>query len=118
MAARADKSSDEFGQAAGAGADIEHAISGLQGQRADEEFAVMKLEDAGLLVGASKLGRVPFKADDAGGRHRAFQISNEPSRRPDRDELYVARARNVDEMDLRCSMRCEHEYSGQSRRKR
>ncbi|MGY4360902.1 hypothetical protein ACVW0J_007395 [Bradyrhizobium sp. i1.7.7] len=40
-AGRADKSRDEFGQAAGAGTDIEHAIPGLQSQRSDEEFTMV-----------------------------------------------------------------------------
>ena len=73
---------------------------------------MVKLEDAGLLVGPCKLERVLFEADDAVGRHRAVQNLQQPSRRLDRDELYVARLRKVDEMDLRCSVRREHESSG------
>ena len=70
---RTDDAGGEFGQSAGARADVEHVIARFQCKRADQEFAVMKLQNAGLIVGLRQRGRVLCETDDAAElRHSVF----------------------------------------------
>jgi hypothetical protein len=55
---RADEACRKLGQATGARTDIEHVITMFQRQRTYQEFAVVKLHDAGLLVGLCERGRI------------------------------------------------------------
>src|SRR4029077_14741987 len=68
-----DDARGEFSQPAGACADIEHMIPRFQCERADQEFAVKKLQNAGLLIGLRECGRILRKTDDAAElRHSMF----------------------------------------------
>jgi hypothetical protein len=63
---RSNEARSKLGKPAGACTDIEHMISRLQRKRTDQEFTVVKLQNARLLVGLSECGCVLSKADDAG----------------------------------------------------
>ncbi|MDH2344169.1 MULTISPECIES: hypothetical protein [unclassified Bradyrhizobium] len=72
---------------------------------------MVKLQNASLLVGAREFGRVSLEADDVMRRHVLSKLSKRPPMRLDRAGLYVSGDGNVDEMNLRCWDRCEHEYN-------
>ena len=52
VALRADRAGDEFGKPSCSGADVEDVLAGLEGERTDQELAVVKLNDPGLFIGA------------------------------------------------------------------
>jgi hypothetical protein len=66
VALRADQAGDEFGKPSCSGADVEDVLAGLEGERTDQELAVVKLNDPGLFIGAGKFWSIPFKTDRSG----------------------------------------------------
>jgi hypothetical protein len=95
-------------------------ISGLQRERADQELAVVELQNTRLLIGLSERGCVLYKADGATNCDiscssiAAFAQLAKRRRAHVRcarmtQKLYVGAGDNVDEMNLRCCEGSEHE---------
>jgi hypothetical protein len=64
---RADQAGDEFGKPSCSSTDVQDVLGGLDSERANQELAVVKLNDPGLFIVSGQLGSIPLKADRSGG---------------------------------------------------